>query len=185
MNQPTTETPTRVVQYAYASGSPQAAAEFRWCPESGVTLTVIDPVEGETARRYYVKGIFFEAERRVVAPSEGAVFMRALVQPSRSSYTRFVDKSEREGLMNRQEARSIAERVLDEEIRSPDGPEIVIVDEFTVESPDTCVFVYNTRAWAETRDDDEVLLGNAPIFIDKATGQTRFGRTDLEIEAQL
>jgi hypothetical protein len=87
--------------------------------------------------------------------------------------------------MDVQDARAIAERVLDDEVRSPDGPEIVIVDEFTVESPDTWVFVYNTRAWAETRDDDEALLGNAPVFVDKATGQTRFGRTDLDIEAQL
>jgi hypothetical protein len=89
-----TRTPTRVVQYSYATGRPQAAAEFRWSPESGVSLTVIDPVEGEIAQRYYEKGLPFEAERRLVAPSEGPVFMRALVQPSRSSFTRFVDESD-------------------------------------------------------------------------------------------
>jgi hypothetical protein len=92
----TTETPTRVVLYSYASGSPQAAAEFRWSPESGVSLTVIDPVEGEIARRCYDEGILSQAERRMVPPSEGPVFMQTLVQPSRSSYTRFIDESARD-----------------------------------------------------------------------------------------
>jgi hypothetical protein len=92
-----TEAPTRVVQYSYATGRPEAAAEFRWSPESGVRLTVIDPVEGEIAQRYFENGLPFEAERRLVAPSEGPVFMRALVQPSRSSFTRFVDESEPAG----------------------------------------------------------------------------------------
>jgi hypothetical protein len=89
-------TPTRVVQYAYVTGRPQAAAEFRWSPETGVTLTVIDPVEGEIARGYYERGVPFEAERRLVSASEGPAFMRALIQPSRSSFTRFVDESQRD-----------------------------------------------------------------------------------------
>jgi hypothetical protein len=92
----TTDTPTRVVLYSYASGRPQAIAEFRWSPGSGVELTLIDPVEGEIARRYHDDGIPFEAERRLVQASEGPAFMAALVQPSRSSYTRFVDESERD-----------------------------------------------------------------------------------------
>lgn len=87
--------------------------------------------------------------------------------------------------MNEQAARAIAERVLDEEVRSPGGPEIVIVDEFTVESADTWAFVYNSRAWVESRDDIDILLGNSPILVDKATGQARFGRTDLDLEEQL
>jgi hypothetical protein len=94
MTADTTGVPTRVVQYSFATARPEAAAEFRWTPESGVTLTVLDPVEGEIAQRYYDKGVFFEAEDRVVPPAEGPAFMRALVQPSRSSYTRFVDESE-------------------------------------------------------------------------------------------
>lgn len=91
----TTETPTRVVLYSFASGEPRAAAEFRWNPGSGVVLTVIDPVEGEIARRVHENGVPFEAEGRRVPASEGPLFMQALVQPSSSSYTRFVDESER------------------------------------------------------------------------------------------
>jgi hypothetical protein len=92
----TTDVPTRVVLYSYASGRPQAAAEFRWSPESGVELTVIEPVEGDIARGYHENGIPFEAERRLVQAGEGPLFMQALVQPSRSSYTRFVDESGRD-----------------------------------------------------------------------------------------
>lgn len=90
----TGRTPTRVILYSYAKGTPMAAAEFRWSPGSGVTLTIMEPDEGVIAQRYYEQGVPFEAERRLVLPSEGATFMRALVQPSRSSYTRFLDKSE-------------------------------------------------------------------------------------------
>jgi hypothetical protein len=87
--------------------------------------------------------------------------------------------------MDLQEARAIAERVLDDEVRTADGPEIVIVDEFTVESPDAWVFVYNTQEWVETREDEVALLGNAPIFVERATGKASFGRTDVDIDAQL
>ena len=57
---------------------------------------MIEPVEGEIARRYHENGIPFEAERRLVPANEGPVFMQALVQPSRTSYTRFVDESRRD-----------------------------------------------------------------------------------------
>jgi hypothetical protein len=86
-------TPTRVVLYSYASGTAEAVAEFRWSTESGVSLTVFDPVQGRLAQDYYDRGAPFDAERRAVVPSEGPTFMRALVQPSRSTYSRFVDES--------------------------------------------------------------------------------------------
>lgn len=92
----TGRTPTRVVLVSIASGRPLEVAEFRWSPDSGVTLTIMDPVQGEHAQRYYEQGLPFDAERRLVFPSEGATFMRALVQPSSSSYERFLDKSEQD-----------------------------------------------------------------------------------------
>jgi hypothetical protein len=86
--------------------------------------------------------------------------------------------------MDLQRAKAIAERVLDEEVGSDDG-EIVIVDPHTRESDDAWVFVYNTRAYVETGSFEDMLIGNAPLFVDKATGQTRFGRTDISVEEQL
>jgi hypothetical protein len=85
--------PTKVVLYSYASGSGQPAAEFRWSPADGVTLRVLDPDWGSLAERYLADGIYLRAEERTVLPAEGEAFMRALVQPSRSTYSQLVDES--------------------------------------------------------------------------------------------
>ena len=89
-----TRVPTRVVLYSYASGAPLRAAEFRWSAADGVTLDVDDPEWGSVAERYLADGVFFNTEDRRVQASEGEAFMRALVQPSQSTYVRFVDESE-------------------------------------------------------------------------------------------
>jgi hypothetical protein len=92
----TAQVPARVVLYAFATGEPQPAAELRWRPGAGVTLTVIEPVEGSIAQRLYDHGVHSYAEDRVVTRDEPAAFMRALVQPSQSGYSEFVDESERD-----------------------------------------------------------------------------------------
>jgi hypothetical protein len=43
---------TRVVLDAYAPRRPGPAAEFRWSPDSGVSLTVIDAVEAQITVHY-------------------------------------------------------------------------------------------------------------------------------------
>lgn len=89
----TDRTPTRVVLYSYASGAAEEAAEFRWAPGSGVSLTVVHPEWGALAQRYYDDGAPFDAERRTVPRSEAETFMRALVQPRNATYAQFVDES--------------------------------------------------------------------------------------------
>jgi hypothetical protein len=79
--------------YSYASGSAARAAEFRWSAADGVTLTVFDPEWGAIAERYMAEGIASHAMRRPVLPLDGENFMRTLVQPSQSTYVRFVDES--------------------------------------------------------------------------------------------
>jgi hypothetical protein len=86
--------PTRVVLYSIASGTKQPVAEFRWRPDADVTLTILDPDQAGTAQYYYDLGAPFNAERRSVHRSEGATFMRALVQPARSTYRWFADESD-------------------------------------------------------------------------------------------
>jgi hypothetical protein len=88
--------PTRVVLYSYASGSAARAAEFRWSPAGGVTLTVLDREWGALAERYMAEGIGSDVLRRAVLPRDGETFMRTLVQPSRSTYVQFVDESDPE-----------------------------------------------------------------------------------------
>jgi hypothetical protein len=92
---PTTSPPTRIVLYALATGRPEPVAVLRWRPGSDITLDVIDPVEGSVAQQYFDRGIVLAAERRLVQRSEPEAFMRALVQPHQSTYSRFVDESDR------------------------------------------------------------------------------------------
>lgn len=88
------EASRRVVLYSYLTGEPEAVAEFRWVQDEGVTLTVLDPGAEHLARQYYDRGAPLDAEKRSVPRSEGLEFMRALVQPSRATYFRFVDESD-------------------------------------------------------------------------------------------
>lgn len=89
--------PTRIVMYSILSGEPKPIAEFRWSPESGVTLVELDSRGSRLARDIYEHGADSYAERRMVPRSEGAAFMRALLQPNRMSYYGFVDRSGDEG----------------------------------------------------------------------------------------
>ena len=89
----TARVPTKVVLYDYASGSQRPAAEFHWSEEDGVTLQIIEPDWGKLAQRYFTEGVYLSAEQRVVLPSDGEAFMRALVQPTRSTYSALVDES--------------------------------------------------------------------------------------------
>jgi hypothetical protein len=86
--------------------------------------------------------------------------------------------------MNQQQAQEIAERVLDETVRQG-NPDVVIVDRQTRESSESWAFVYNNRAYVETGSFEDMLVGNAPLFVDKTTGQARFGRSDISVDEQL
>jgi immunity protein 35 of polymorphic toxin system len=88
--------------------------------------------------------------------------------------------------MKHNEARKIAERMLDDEVRSAEADDdVVILDEHTVESDDRWVFTYNSIEYARTGDLRVGLLGNAPIIVNKVTGEAEFGRTNIAIDEQL
>jgi hypothetical protein len=86
--------------------------------------------------------------------------------------------------MNRHTACSLANRLLDGSIRK-DRDDVVIVEDATIESDDYWVFCYNTRAYVETGDFRQALVGNAPIFVSRIDGSAHLGRTDRSVEAQL
>ncbi|GLY78918.1 hypothetical protein [Actinoallomurus iriomotensis] len=90
-------TPTRVTLYARATEA-ERVAEFRWSPESGVSLTVFDPEWGALARDYYENGVPLIRENRRVPAGEGAAFMRALLERRNMSYYSLVDESQRDNL---------------------------------------------------------------------------------------
>lgn len=183
--------PTRVVLYSYGTGAPAPAAEFRWQQGESVSLTVLDPAWSAVAEDWFAHGVPVPAEQRRITPDDAPAFMQALLRPLNATYYGFVDESGGDAPpptgrspMDGQEARAIAERALDETVR-PANPDVVIVDRHTRESGDSWVFVYDNRAYVETGAFEERLVGNAPLFVDKATGHTRFGRTDIGVDEQL
>jgi hypothetical protein len=91
--------PTRVAYYTFLpySADMVRAAEFTWSPESRVSLIVFHKNASDLARQYYKRGVPSEVEDRLVSRKEGAAFMLALVEPSQSSYNRFVDESDGPG----------------------------------------------------------------------------------------
>jgi hypothetical protein len=49
--------------------------------------------------------------------------------------------------------------------------ELVVLDEYTRDEDFGWVFIYNTRRYAETRDRSWALGGNAPLIVDRVTGE--------------
>jgi hypothetical protein len=69
-------------------------AVFRWSPRDGVTLELLDAEWSRVARGYFERGVELLGERRMVLPSEGPLFMRALLQPFRMTYYTLRDESD-------------------------------------------------------------------------------------------
>ncbi|HET9143309.1 hypothetical protein [Actinophytocola sp.] len=85
--------PTLVAMYSWGTGEPVRVAEFRLNDQGRAELTLLDPVEGKLAQDFYAHGVDSVSEGRAVHPDDGPAFMRALLQPFRMSYYRFVDES--------------------------------------------------------------------------------------------
>lgn len=85
-----TEGPRLIAVYAVTTGAPERVAEFRWAPETGVSVTVFEPKWGDVARYYYDNGVPDRDRMRAVTPEEGPAFMSALAGLRPASYCRFV-----------------------------------------------------------------------------------------------
>jgi hypothetical protein len=88
-----TTTPTQVALYTNATDPRRRIAVFRWSEAQGVTVELLDAEWERIPRQYYERGVELLGERRMVLPSEGPLFMRALLQPFRRSYYTLVDES--------------------------------------------------------------------------------------------
>lgn len=60
--------------------------------------------------------------------------------------------------------------------------ELVVLDELTREEDFGWIFFYNTKRYAETRDTDLALAGNAPLIVDSETGALHVTGTAQPIE---
>jgi len=93
MTDPSTTTPTQVALWANATDPPRRVAVYRWSPADGVTMELLDEEWSKVAKQYFERGVDLPRERRLVHPSEGPLFMRALLQPFRMTYYTLRDES--------------------------------------------------------------------------------------------
>ncbi|TDV51005.1 hypothetical protein [Actinophytocola oryzae] len=87
-------TPTQVALYTNATDPPRRVAVYRFTESSGVTMELLDPEWSKVAKQYYERGVDLPKERRMVLPSEGPLYMRALLQPFRTTYYTLRDESD-------------------------------------------------------------------------------------------
>jgi Immunity protein 35 len=48
---------------------------------------------------------------------------------------------------------------------------LIILDNLTIEKPYAWIFTYTSKLWHETEDNKYALGGNAPIIVDKKSGE--------------
>ncbi|MEW1587645.1 YrhB domain-containing protein [Micromonospora vinacea] len=71
-------------------------------------------------------------------------------------------------------ARQVAEKFLDDKVRSRFSHPVVIIDRAVKDFEDSWVFPYNGKAYVEAGDWRQAMAGNVPIAVDKSTGEARF-----------
>jgi hypothetical protein len=69
--------------------------------------------------------------------------------------------------MERQDAKALAERYIQEQVGAPDGDRYVIVDAAIREVALGWYFPYQTARFVETRNIEFSVVGNWPIFVTK------------------
>ena len=83
-------------------------------------------------------------------------------------------------MLSYSQALSIAEKEVIK-LSMPDD-EYIIVEDQVVEMYWGWIFIYNSRHFIETGDDQYLLMGNAPIFVNKKTGQIHHTGTAHDID---
>jgi hypothetical protein len=74
-------------------------------------------------------------------------------------------------MINQQQARELVyEEINKLDPYWPDKPEMIILDERTVEKDYGWVFYWTSRPWHETRDIQFAIAGNGPIIISREDG---------------
>jgi hypothetical protein len=79
-------------------------------------------------------------------------------------------------------ANSHASKVFD---LTKEGDEVLICEVKTVEREAGWVFYYNSRKFIQTGDFSVMLMGNAPIFINRSDGGAKFIRGDVSVDEAL
>ncbi|MGW0215926.1 YrhB domain-containing protein [Micromonospora chokoriensis] len=78
------------------------------------------------------------------------------------------------GRLTRDEARLLAERFLDEELRVRFPHEIVIVDSAVEKVGEGWLFPYDGKAYVESNDVREIMAGNIPLIVNDVSGEVKY-----------
>ena len=63
--------------------------------------------------------------------------------------------------------------------------EVILCESHTVERPEGWVFYYDSRGFLETGDVNSMLMGNAPIFVDRQNGEANVINGALPVDQAL
>ncbi|MEU8111988.1 YrhB domain-containing protein [Micromonospora sp. NPDC048947] len=74
----------------------------------------------------------------------------------------------------RDEARLLAERFLDEQLRVRFPHEIVIVDSGIKKVDEGWLFPYDGKAYVESHDVREIMAGNIPLIVNEVSGEVKY-----------
>jgi hypothetical protein len=84
--------------------------------------------------------------------------------------------------INKETAQKIVEIELSKLTLINNLDEIVIIDDLTIEKDFGWVFFYNSKAFLEKREARYMLIGNAPIIVDRESGLLYFTGTAKSID---
>ncbi|MBN8469455.1 hypothetical protein JYJ95_23385 [Corallococcus exiguus] len=83
--------------------------------------------------------------------------------------------------MNRDEARELMDAYV-REVSAQAGAELIVRDEHTIEREFGWVFFYTSKRYVETGDPAFLLGGNAPMIVDRMTGELHVTGTAYPVE---
>ena len=69
--------------------------------------------------------------------------------------------------------------------KAPLGDELVIIDDATIERPFGWVFFYQSKRYLESGEFEFCLAGNAPLIVDRRTGEVHVTGTARPIETYI
>lgn len=92
-------------------------------------------------------------------------------------------------MSSRDQAKQLAEAYLDAGARpyylKMYDTELVIIDDLTITKDWGWVFQWNTKEFAQSRDDDEGIIGNGPIVVLKTDNSIHQLRTSDSVEVEV
>ena len=84
-------------------------------------------------------------------------------------------------MLTKDEARTVVVARLEDMHRTGSPSDLIVLDERTLERSWGWVFFYNSRAYLETREIRYAIAGNAPLIVNRLTGEVKVTGTGRPI----